>query len=121
MLHAGWPNGDISGVENDTIFARHTSSDSSLWIYNTTTDSNGAVSRSHVVADLGSFTATSRPWYTAGKACGRYNNSRWGYTCITERYQDSNGVYIVSIVQPFFAPNYEFVGVCRRLMSVPTI
>jgi len=112
--YAGWENGDFVSATypERQIHCRHSTTNNNLVSYNTTTDSSGATVRDALVANHGSFSTTERPWYITGRDCGRYNNSRYGKTCISATYLDrSTGDIILSLVQPFYDANYTFLGV----------
>ena len=67
--------------------------------------------RDAVVANYGNWAATTRPWYKAGRDCGRYNNSRYGKTCISAVYVDAtSGDLLLTLAQPFYDDNYTFLG-----------
>ena len=111
--HVGWENGDFLSAKypERRIDCRHSTTNNDLVSYNTTIDSSGATVRDTVVANYGSFSSTVRPWYTAGRDCGRYNNSRYGKTCITATYVSaSTGDILMTLVQPFYDVNYTFLG-----------
>ena len=111
--HVGWENGDFLSATypERRINCRHSTTNNDLVSYNTTTDSSGATVRDAVVANHGSFSATPRPWYKVGRDCGRYNNSRYGKTCISATYVDAvTGVLLLTLVQPFYDANYTFLG-----------
>ena len=109
----GWENGDSlwATYPESRVVCRHSTTNNDLVSYNTTTDSSGATVRDAVVANYGSFSSTVRPWYKAGRDCGRYNNSRYGKTCITAVYSDATtGDLMITLVQPFYDANYTFLG-----------
>jgi len=117
IAFVGWENGDILiATSGHGIACRHSSTNNNLVAYNTTTDSSGATVRDAVVANHGSFSATGRAWYKAGRDCGRYNNSRYGKTCISPTYADvSTGSLLLTLVQPFYDDNYTFLGSHRSV------
>ena len=93
------------------IKCRHSTTNNDLVSYNTTTESSGATVRDAVVANYGSYSSTVRPWYKAGRDCGRYDNSRYGKTCISDTYvAAATGDIILTLVQPFYDGNYTFLG-----------
>ena len=108
VRHVGWENGDLLVATNGDFLV---ATNNNLCTYNTTTDSSGATVRDAVVVNHGSYSATLRPWYKAGRDCGRYNNSRYGKTCITATYVAvGTGDIRMTLVQPFYDVNYTFLG-----------
>ena len=113
MCAIGWENGDFLSAKypQEMIKFRHSTTNNDLVSYNTTTESSGATVRDAVIANHGSYSSTTRPWYKAGRNCGRYNNSRYGKTCITATYvSEETGDIILTLVQPFYDANYTFLG-----------
>ena len=112
-MHVGWENGDFLSATypERRIMCIHSTTNNDLVSYNTTTDSSGATVRDAVVANYGSYSSTTRPWYKAGRDCGRYDSSRSGKTCISATYVDAGtGDIILTLVQPFYDANYTFLG-----------
>ena len=112
---SGFENGDmVSGYtgRDYAVTVRHsTNTNRHLLAHNSTVDANGVISRGAVIADLGLFDSTARPWYSTGSACGRYNNSRYGKTCITGVYLDApTGQSVITLVQPFYSENFTLLG-----------
>ena len=113
MCCVGWENGDLLAVSypERQIMCRHSTTNNDLVFYNTTVDSSGSTARGDVVVNDGSYSATSRPWYKAGRDCGRYNNSHYGKTCVSPTYVDSStGITILTLVQPFYDADYTLLG-----------
>ena len=110
-VNVGWENGDFLAATNSRlILCRHSTTNNDLVSYNTTIDSRGATVRGDVVANDGSYSSSSRPWYKAGRECGRLNNSRYGKTCISATYTDAAGNVVLTLTQPFYDDNYTFLG-----------
>ena len=116
VRHVGWENGDLLVATNGDFLV---ATNNNLVTYNTTTDSSGATVRDAVVVNHGSYSATLRPWYKAGRDCGRYNNSRYGKTCISPTYADAQtGSLLLALVQPFYDDNYTFLGSHRSVAGL---
>ena len=121
MCCVGWENGDLLAVSypERQIMCRHSTTNNDLVFYNTTIDSSGSTVRGDMVLNDGSYSATSRPWYKAGRDCGRYNNSRYGKTCISATYIDAFlGDLVLTLTQPFFDDNYTFLGSHRSVAGL---